>query len=86
MRQILEKSNSNSINLSFRYIFPIEQRELLLRKITKIHHNKVEIVQIPGLLADFVLQKNVTFQVRGVRSFADFDSEFAMGIANRALS
>ena len=41
---------------SFRPIFPTEEKERLLKKIVK--HNgiedKVEIVKIDGLLADFI--------------------------------
>ena len=39
-----------------------------------------------GLLADFVIENKIDFQIRGVRSFSDFDSEFTMGIINRRLS
>jgi phosphopantetheine adenylyltransferase len=48
----------------------------MLEKITANLGDKVEIVTVEGLLADYVEKNNVDFQVRGVRSFADFDSEF----------
>ena len=32
------------------------------------------------------MNKDINFIVRGIRSFADFESEFSMGILNRMLS
>ena len=69
-----------------RPIFSVEHRENLLHKITKKHGEKVEIVRVEGLLADYVEEHDIDFFVRGVRSFSDFDSEFTMGIINRRLA
>ena len=49
-------------------------------------HDRIEVVTVEGLLADFVLEHKIDFQIRGIRSYADFDSEFTMGIINRRLS
>ena len=46
----------------------------------------VEVVSIEGLLADFMDKNDISFQIRGIRSYADFDSEFTMGLVNRKLS
>lgn len=64
----------------------MEHREKLLDKITSHLGDKVEIVRVEGLLADYVEEKNIDFFVRGIRSFSDFDSEFTMGIINRRLA
>ena len=42
-------------------------------------------MKVEGLVADFIDENNIDFQVRGIRSFADFDSEFSMGLVNREL-
>ena len=42
-------------------------------------------MKVEGLLADFITDNNIDFQVRGIRSYADFDSEFTMGLINREL-
>ena len=58
----------------------------MLDKITSHLGDKVEIVRVEGLLADYVEEKDIDFFVRGIRSFSDFDSEFTMGIINRRLA
>ena len=67
-------------------IFSLDHRIDLLKKITMQYGDKVEIVTIDGLLADYVIMNNIDFQIRGIRSFSDFDGEFTMGIINRRLS
>lgn len=47
---------------------------------------RIEVVKVEGLLADFVVNHDIDFQIRGIRSYADFDSEFTMGLINRRLS
>ena len=71
-------------------IFSFEERRDLLRKIVcptsdSIYKCKVKVKRVDGLLADFITDNNIDFQVRGIRSYADFDSEFTMGLVNREL-
>ena len=66
-------------------VFSYEEREQLLKKITKEHSENVEVKKVEGLLADFIEDHNIDFQVRGIRSYADFDSEATMGLINRQL-
>ena len=54
--------------------------------MTKDFETPVEVVQVDGLLADHVLENDIDFQVRGIRSYGDFDSEFTMALINRKLS
>ena len=54
--------------------------------MTKEVEDKVEVVRVEGLLADYVIDHNIDFQIRGIRSHADLDSELTMGIVNRRLS
>lgn len=46
---------------------------------------RVEVRPFRGLVADFVREQQITCIVRGVRSFADFEAESSMALANRAL-
>ena len=75
-----------AINSAKKPIFSVEHRERLLGKITNRFGEKVEIVRVEGLLADFVELNDIDFFVRGIRSFSDFDNEFTMGIVNRRLA
>ena len=75
-----------AINSAKKPIFTVEHRERLLGKITQEFGDKVEIVRVEGLLADYAEENDIDFFVRGIRSFSDFDSEFTMGIINRRLA
>ena len=58
----------------------------LLQKIANSGDRpKIEVMKVEGLLADFITDNCIDFQVRGIRSYADFDSEFTMGLINREL-
>ena len=75
-----------AINSAKKPIFTVEHRERLLGKITQEFGDKVEIVRVEGLLANYAEDNDIDFFVRGIRSFSDFDSEFTMGIINRRLA
>ena len=45
----------------FRPIFSTEHREKLIRKMTKEVEDKVEVVRVEGLLADYVIDHNIDF-------------------------
>ena len=49
-----------------RPIFPVSEKERLIKKITQKHliGGDVEVVQIEGLLADFVQENEIDFIVR----------------------
>ena len=66
-------------------IFAYEERKRLIEKITESHRDQISVQRVDGLLADFILDQDIDFQVRGIRSYADFDSEFTMGLINREL-
>ena len=74
------------VNINKKPVFPVDKKVHLLEKITEPYKGKVEIVTIEGLLADFVKENNVDFFIRGIRSYADLDSEITMGVVNRKLS
>ena len=84
---LIVADKSKLVNLwVYRPIFSVEHRERLLSKVTEKFGDKVEIVRVEGLLADYVANNDIDFFVRGIRTFADFDSEFTMGLVNRRLS
>lgn len=65
-------------------VFSVEEKMEMLRLMTKsISH--VEIVHFHGLIVDFAREKKVSFLVRGLRTFSDFEGEFQMAAANRRL-
>ena len=67
-------------------MFPVEKKVHLLQKITEPFGHRVEVVTIEGLLVDFMKEEKVDFFIRGIRSYADLDSEITMGVINRRLS
>ena len=44
-----------------RPIFPVEKRIELIRKITEDLNQRIEVVQVDGLLADFIAEENIDF-------------------------
>lgn len=65
-------------------LFTIEEREDMLREVTKDIPN-IEIKSFDGLLVDFAKENNANTIVRGLRAITDFDYELQMAQTNRAL-
>lgn len=63
---------------------PKEKKELL-EQATKGLKN-LEVVIFKGLVVDFAKENTISFLIRGLRAFSDFEYEFRMAIANRRLS
>lgn len=63
----------------------VEERIAIIREIYK-HESGIEIVQLTGLLADFVKTRNASTVVRGLRSSSDFDYEFQLAGMNHSLN
>lgn len=57
-----------------------QARVKLLKELTK-----VDVVEMNGLLADFVKEMNVTVLLRSVRSSEDIYHEFSMAEANKRM-
>jgi pantetheine-phosphate adenylyltransferase len=66
-------------------IFTVSEKVEMLKLITE-HLPHVEIIQIKGLVAHLVKQKNIDVFIRAVRSVSDFEHEVAMAAANKILS
>lgn len=71
-------------NSAKRGLFTIEEREDMLREVTKDIPN-IEIKSFDGLLVDFARENNANTIVRGLRAITDFDYELQMAQTNRAL-
>ncbi|MDP1834385.1 MAG: pantetheine-phosphate adenylyltransferase [Chlamydiales bacterium] len=65
-------------------LFSLDERLEMLRQTTS-HLNNVSVVQIDGLVADFVQKQGIDCIVRGLRSCSD-ENEFRMALANRQMS
>lgn len=66
-------------------LFPLEQRVELAREVTR-HLPNVEVEGFSNLLAHFVMQKQATVLVRGLRAVSDFEYEFQLANMNRQLA
>ncbi|MBS0624725.1 MAG: pantetheine-phosphate adenylyltransferase [Verrucomicrobia bacterium] len=66
-------------------LFSLHERLDMLHQLTRKFPN-VEVGQFHGLAVDFARERNVSFLIRGLRSYADFEYEYQMAVANRRLS
>lgn len=65
-------------------LFPTEERIGLLRKACK-HLDNVRFDSFDGLLVDFMRNCGARVVIRGLRSTADFESEFQMAQLNHQM-
>jgi pantetheine-phosphate adenylyltransferase len=66
-------------------IFTNVEKKELLESVIK-DSSSIEIVLIDGLVTDFARKRSVSFLVRGIRAFDDYEQEFRMALTNRKLS
>lgn len=72
-------------NSAKNYMFSLTERVELAR-VALADLSDVEVVAVPGLLADFAKESGAVAIVKGVRGEADFISEKVMALANQNLS
>lgn len=72
-------------NLSKQSSFTIQEREEMLRKLTK-NLTSVKVESFSELTVDFAKRKKTSLLIRGLRSAADLESEIQLALANRKLS
>lgn len=72
-------------NTSKNPLFTVEEREELLRQVTKDLPN-VEVDSFQDLLVNYMMQKQAHVIVRGVRSVTDFEYELQIASTNRKLN
>lgn len=66
-------------------LFTLEERCEMIRHSLG-DNKKVRVESFCGLLADYVRENHVDAIVKGLRSASDFDYEFPMALANKALA
>lgn len=66
-------------------IFSIHERLEMLQKVTHSLPN-IKIVSVEGLIVDYALQNQISFLVRGIRSFSDLDQELQYAAMNQQLA
>ncbi len=74
-----------SVNPSKSGSFTFAEREALIRLCTADLDN-LEVVQMHGLLADYVNEVGACAIVKGLRALSDFEYEFQMALANKKLN
>lgn len=66
-------------------VFTPEERCDMIKAALKDEKN-IEVASYNGLLADYLKDNDVSAIVKGIRSGSDFDYEFQMALANKALA
>ena len=67
-----------------RPFFDLQERIDMAREVLRPYSN-VEVFGFSGLLRDFLVQKQASVIVRGLRAVSDFEYEFQMAGMNRTL-
>ena len=73
------------INVEKRYLFNIDERVELIKKVTSDIEN-VEVVSFDGLLVNFLKERNINVILKGIRTTCDFEYEMQMAIINKELN
>ena len=72
-------------NIQKTYLFTCDERMDILKECIHDLHN-VSVESFDGLLVDFAVARDACAIVRGLRAMTDFDYEFQVGLANKALN
>lgn len=72
------------VNHQKKSIFTAEERVEMVRTLTKDIGN-VRVEAFSGMTVDFVNRVNARVILRGIRTYADFEYEFQLAIANRRI-
>ena len=75
-----------AINSSKSALFTIDERIDIIKNCCNTEYENIEIVTFNGLLADYCKENNISFIVRGLRSFTDFEYESSISVVNRKLA
>ena len=65
-------------------LFSLDERMAMVREAVA-KYPQVQVESFAGLLRDFVLARQATVMVRGLRAVTDFDYEFQLAGMNRSL-
>ena len=72
------------VNVDKVWLFPIEERVELIKRVTK-HLENVEVVSFNGLLVELAKKNNARVILKGLRAVSDFEYEFQMALMNSQL-
>jgi pantetheine-phosphate adenylyltransferase len=65
-------------------LFPLVTRKRLVREsVTDM--SSVEVITLPGLLAEEIRKRKIDMVIRGLRAVSDFEYEMMMALMNRKL-
>lgn len=73
-----------AINSNKTPLFSLKERLQMLREFFA-DEPRVEIDSFEGLLVDYARDKKIRTILRGIRTMSDYDYEFQMALANRAI-
>lgn len=73
-----------AVNTSKHPLFTGTERVSLLEEIFKDHPN-IEVDRFEGLMVDYAKRRRVTTILRGIRNMSDYEYEFQMSLANKAM-
>lgn len=73
------------VNIDKKYLFEIDERVELIKKVTKDIEN-VKVVSFNGLLVDFLKEYNTNILLKGLRNSIDFEYELQMAFMNNQLN
>ncbi len=74
-----------SDNINKKHLFTKEERVEMIKDVFK-NDEKVIVESFDGLLVDYMVKKNASYIIRGLRAVADFEYEFQIAYANRSIN
>lgn len=74
-----------AVNIAKEPLFSLEERLEMLREVTRGIKN-VRVESFTGMVVDYVRELGGRVILRGIRTFADFESEVQMALANRTFA
>ena len=72
------------VNIDKKGLFKIDERVVLIKKVTK-HLPNVEVISFNGLLVDLARRHDAKVILKGLRAVSDFEYEFQMALMNTQL-
>ena len=72
------------VNVDKKYLFEIDERVKLIKKVTRDIEN-VEVISFNGLLVNLLKECNTNIIIKGLRTTFDFEYELQMAFMNNEL-
>lgn len=74
-----------SENPSKRPLLPIDERLDLIRRLTEKKYPNIRAEMFTGMTIEFAKKMGASVILRGIRTFADFEYEFQLALANKRI-